>query len=866
MKLVTCLLMLVPVVLVMAPTQFACAAIEFSEDFAAGLPAYMEPGIGFGDGVIDFSEGSARWSNVNGFRQYVRTKQSNYNQISFVFEGTVTLSPVADWGAAFFGIGRADGNAGFYGEPIQPTIKITAGPTVSYLNGNAVFAIENPGGAGNQAITMPGAAGDGTHRLRLVWNALTKSAYAQIDRNYAGGSFVADYTSSEITINTLTASNSHLYFGGGNSIVWDDISVKFILSLANPVPANNAVNVDPTALMTWEPTNFVPNAVYEISIGTDPNCTDLVDSQSTGSICQFNPVGLFDYVSTYYWKVTAIGDNGTGAAISTPPMIFSTGGKVTSQGPRNDSIAGPLTDLTWSGSGLAAGYRVYFARQGQPLVELPNSPYADEMVPNADLPSLAIGSSYQWKVEEVDVVGSPLVSGDLLIFTVGVSSAPLTDGIVLHLDAGTIEGIADGAPVTKWSDYSGKYNDATQSVPDYKPTYKANAVNGRPAVAFDALDDDMATPLILGAPYTVFAVFNGYDAVSPHRAIAGSNNWLIGPYAGGINHYANGWVSNAVVPVTPGRYYITAAVNTGAASTFLVDHVNSTSGAGTGSPGRVFLGANGAYIEPLDGDIAEVIIFDRALGQADLDAVTKYLDDKYDTIDPNITPRAFNPSPRDTQDMIPTDLTLTWAAPLGVDAPTYDVWFGPVDNLALLGNQTDTSVEMTDLVAGETYQWRIDVPQVTDPNSGQIVPGYVWTFTTLPPKAHSPFPADGDAGVPQNVVLTWGKGTGAESHDIYLSTVYDDVVSGAAFIADQTADNTQYDPDLVFNQTYYWRIDETVQGQVFMGDIWSFTVGAPECGRVLPGDINGDCLVNLQDLALIAADWLECVLVNGDCP
>ncbi|MBE0534060.1 MAG: hypothetical protein IH624_00205 [Phycisphaerae bacterium] len=856
---------LILVVLLTGLTHLAAAATEFIEDFSSGLPAYMEQGQGFGAGAINFTAGNASWPNVNGFRQYVRTKASDYSRISFVFEGNVTLSPVADWGAAFFGIGKADGNPNFYGEPISPTIKITVGPTVSYLNGSMVLAVENPDAAGNVSVTIPGAAGDGTHRLRLVWNALTKSAYAQIDKNYAGGNFVADFTSAELAINTLTAGNSHLYFGGGNSLVWDDLSVNFVLTPGNPIPANGAVNVDPTSLMSWDPTTFLSNAVYEISIGTDPNCNDLVAGQSTGSITQFNPAGLFGYTSTYYWRITAIGDNGTGASLASPPMVFSTGGKVTSHKPGNGSIAGPQTDLSWAGSGLAVQYRVYFAPQGQPLVELANSPYTDEVVPNADLPALVEGVAYQWKVEEVDVVGNALVAGDVLSFTVGVSNAPVTKGLVLHLDAARIKGLSNGDPVSKWSDFSGRYNDATQSLSARKPTYIANAVNGQPAVGFDAIDDNMVTPLILNAPYTVFAVFNGYDAVTPHRAIAGSNNWLIGPYVGSIQHYANGWVSQAV-PMNPGQFYTTTAVNTGSASTFLIDSADGTNGAGTGSPGRVFLGANGPFVEPLDGEIAEVIIFDKALAQADLDAVSIYLDMKYGTIDPNIVPRAFSAVPEDGQDLVPTDVTLSWAAPLGIDAPTYDVWFGPQGNLARVGNQAANTIDRVGLVAGETYQWRIDVPQVIDPNSGEMVAGYVWTFTTMPPKAHSPSPADGAVGVAQNVVLRWGKGTGAESHDIYLSTVQNDVVTGAAFVGDQAAEDTEYDPDLAFGATYYWRIDETVQGQVYMGDIWSFTVASPQCSRVLAADINGDCIVNLEDIALVAADWLECVLVNGDCP
>ena len=38
------------------------------------------------------------------------------------------------------------------------------------------------------------------------------------------------------------------------------------------------------------------------------------------------------------------------------------------------------------------------------------------------------------------------------------------------------------------------------------------------------------------------------------------------------------------------------------------------------------------------------------------------------------------------------------------------------------------------------------------------------------------------------------------------------------------------------------------------------------CGPPLAGDTNGDCVVDMMDFANMVANWLECTLVNGDCP
>ena len=88
------------------------SATEFFEDLSGGLPGYMELGAkyehqaGAGPDGIDFSGGNAAWQNVGLWRQYVRTMESDYSQVSFIFEGSVTLMATSDpdWEAGFFGV------------------------------------------------------------------------------------------------------------------------------------------------------------------------------------------------------------------------------------------------------------------------------------------------------------------------------------------------------------------------------------------------------------------------------------------------------------------------------------------------------------------------------------------------------------------------------------------------------------------------------------------------------------------------------------------------------------------------------------------------------------------------------------------
>ena len=43
--------------------------------------------------------------------------------------------------------------------------------------------------------------------------------------------------------------------------------------------------------------------------------------------------------------------------------------------------------------------------------------------------------------------------------------------------------------------------------------------------------------------------------------------------------------------------------------------------------------------------------------------------------------------------------------------------------------------------------------------------------------------------------------------------------------------------------------------------------GEPLCAaNISPADLNGDCIVNLEDFALFSRDWMRCTLISGNCP
>ena len=51
-------------------------------------------------------------------------------------------------------------------------------------------------------------------------------------------------------------------------------------------------------------------------------------------------------------------------------------------------------------------------------------------------------------------------------------------------------------------------------------------------------------------------------------------------------------------------------------------------------------------------------------------------------------------------------------------------------------------------------------------------------------------------------------------------------------------------------------LPETIDGVTLVGDVWTFTTGLPVCDPGLTADVNDDCVVDMEDFAVLADDWL----------
>ncbi len=218
----------------------------------------------------------------------------------------------------------------------------------------------------------------------------------------------------------------------------------------------------------------------------------------------------------------------------------------------------------------------------------------------------------------------------------------------LRADSGVI--LKNGR-VQKWQDRSGNSVDAVQPDPARQPLYVSNAVNGKPAVAFDGAGDHMTFRLPLNglAKLTLVIVCS-----SPMDADGGWNGVRNAPLfwdetaAWGTVHlspfpkiiryrFGTGQSQNLPSYKLPdpaaNRYRVVLAIKDGSRESLYVDGINVLNQNGklttiqnvqdVGNLGR---GYQDTYFK---GEIAEVLVYGKALSSAERGQLTAYLNERY---------------------------------------------------------------------------------------------------------------------------------------------------------------------------------------------------------------------------------------------
>lgn len=221
----------------------------------------------------------------------------------------------------------------------------------------------------------------------------------------------------------------------------------------------------------------------------------------------------------------------------------------------------------------------------------------------------------------------------------------------LAADNGVQASLSNGGSVSTWTDSSTHGNDATQSVSAQRPTFATNAVNGLPAIAFNGTSQYVQLPsnpadftngasIFVIAKPTAMPVANTRIIDFGTGAFNGANSFGVGESA---TNTASMWVfdsslgnwTRADTTMSLGSYQLLEAVHNGSGTATMYTNgasgtpntsmLNITSAAKTANYVGVFNGG-GFYFQ---GQIAEVLCYNRPVTSAERKAIEQYAFSKY---------------------------------------------------------------------------------------------------------------------------------------------------------------------------------------------------------------------------------------------
>jgi hypothetical protein len=204
----------------------------------------------------------------------------------------------------------------------------------------------------------------------------------------------------------------------------------------------------------------------------------------------------------------------------------------------------------------------------------------------------------------------------------------------------------DGDLVATWPDSSGNAHDATQTTVASQPVFKKNAINGLPALTFDAVDDVMIVPWDNTniTPWTAFVVGRiNADAPAAYFMTCGDPNAKVGITisakngGSGLLNWATytafaGWLDSGEALVIGEANILEAYTGTYQSMIGSIYRNGAFRAAVTGYDNLMGLiyGGTGQIGGAINGDIAEILLYSSVLSDADRRTIEAYLSTKYD--------------------------------------------------------------------------------------------------------------------------------------------------------------------------------------------------------------------------------------------
>lgn len=394
---------------------------------------------------------------------------------------------------------------------------------------------------------------------------------------------------------------------------------------------------------------------WEVTYGMNPLMNDAsadLDSDGVSNVLEYqngtNPQDYYNGFATF--NLTVVAGNGqagpasawlplpltvrvtdqSGLSLANAPVRFSIGQATGNLSLSNGGTTSTVVDVRTDASGNAA---VYY-QQGSA----------------ADAPSRVIARSGTIFVKEVT-------------FTESTADIP-ADGLKLWLNAQAGVTTTDGQAVTNWSDQSAAGNSVAAIYANTRPEYVANAVAGKPILRFTysstaSYGTYLDGTLSLGPNCSVFVVA-ARDGTRDGGLIFHDHQFSIGTAIGGefATLYGNSATWNDTqthgVRIPVGVFTVLESINNGSDAAYL-------NGFGVDVRANPMGTASGGFTigGTWTGDIAEVLVYDRALNPAERVTVENYLNRRYACVpsDPTATPANVRAS-----SALPNAATIQWDA------------------------------------------------------------------------------------------------------------------------------------------------------------------------------------------------------------
>ena len=209
----------------------------------------------------------------------------------------------------------------------------------------------------------------------------------------------------------------------------------------------------------------------------------------------------------------------------------------------------------------------------------------------------------------------------------------ITPNLWAYYDASSSSNyILTSGAVSQWSDLSGNGRHLTQSTSSRRPTVKVAEKNGLNVIYFDGGAKGLVTSsLTLNNPITIFVVVKMYSLASYTTVYDGVNNNeanLTGNSGTQLQLYTQGFVGGMSVS-TNTWYRTTWQMNGSSSYDRRNDTVTNTWSDGSVSMGGLRIGEGDGGGENGNMDIAEVIVYDRALNTSEVNTINSYLSAKW---------------------------------------------------------------------------------------------------------------------------------------------------------------------------------------------------------------------------------------------